>query len=78
MKTKHIERKPDDICLRTSIGGNDCDGFYIVFRGDPKAVIDMLKIVVAEFEWAANHPDMGKLIHQKPKGTGGIGVSSNN
>jgi hypothetical protein len=45
-----VQRLPDDpLCLRISIGGNEKLGYYCVFRGDQKEVIETLKLVYAVF-----------------------------
>lgn len=47
----HIRREEDDpMALRASIGGNDHVGFYLVYRGDPEKVLEMLREVVQEAE----------------------------
>ena len=41
----HVQRLPDDeLCTRISIGGivNQDDTNYLVFRGDPKRVVELL------------------------------------
>ena len=42
-----LSREPDDISgiLRASIGGNETVGYYLVFRGDPDKIVQMLKDV---------------------------------
>ena len=51
MKIKII-RKPVEYamgapCLRCSIGGSkEIDGYYLVYRGDPQKVIEMLTLVL--------------------------------
>lgn len=43
-----IIRKPDDaMALRASIGGREAIGWYLVYRGDPKEVLAMLRHVTA-------------------------------
>lgn len=43
-----ITKKPDDTVLRASIGGNQQDGFYCVYRGRIQDIIQMLEAVSRE------------------------------
>lgn len=46
-----VIREPDDpLALRASIGGQPDLGWYLVFRGEPNAVLTMLREVVAKAE----------------------------
>lgn len=46
-----VIREPEDpLALRASIGGNDDVGHYLVFRGDPQKVVDMLKSAAEQAE----------------------------
>lgn len=48
MRTFSVSREPDDpLALRASIGGTPEMGYYLVFRGDPEKVREMLHEVVA-------------------------------
>lgn len=60
-----IRETDDPLALRASIGGKPELGFYLVYRGDPRAVLAMLREVVrqAEGELAAGT--------QRPRGPQG-------
>lgn len=46
-----VTREPDDPeALRASIGGREDVGYYLVFRGDPEEVLDMLRAVLPAAE----------------------------
>jgi hypothetical protein len=47
IKVTAIREADDPIALRASIGGTPEVGFYLVFRGDPEAVRNMLRVVNA-------------------------------
>jgi hypothetical protein len=45
-----IRESDDPLALRASIGGQPHIGWYLVFRGEPIAILAMLREVVAEAE----------------------------
>jgi hypothetical protein len=46
-----ISRLPNDpLCLRASIGGDPKMGYYLLFRGDQKKVLEMLKATTLSLE----------------------------
>jgi hypothetical protein len=46
-----ISRLPNDpLCLRASIGGDAKMGYYLLFRGDQKKVLEMLKDTTLSLE----------------------------
>lgn len=60
-----IRETDDPLALRASIGGRPEVGWYLVYRGDPRAVLRMLRAVLVKAE--------GKLAKgtQRPRGPQG-------
>jgi hypothetical protein len=51
MAELRIVREEDDpLALRASIGGREGMGFYLVYRGNPQEVLEMLRAVVKDAE----------------------------
>lgn len=56
-----IHREPEDpMALRASVGGQPALGYYLVYRGDPEAVVAMLERVLAEARERIDKPDTDK------------------
>ncbi len=51
--TKITKEENDPICMRASIGGKPEIGFYLVYRGSRRDVLNMLKQVISDLEVSA-------------------------
>jgi hypothetical protein len=65
--TVNIHHLPDDpLCMRASIGGKSEAGFYLMFRGNQREVLAMLKLatmalsVCEELEIEEDTPTIGR------------------
>jgi hypothetical protein len=52
-----IRKKDDPIAIRASIGGQDGTGYYCIYRGERKAIIEMVEKVLLTLRYAPDEPE---------------------